>query len=260
MMNIHPTAIISEKAKIATSATIGPYCIIGADVEIGNDCSFLSHVVVKGPSIIEEGNIFYQFSTIGEDTPDKKYKGEKTKLLIGKKNIFREGVTVHRGTTQDKNETIIGNENLFMAYTHVAHDCIVGDKNVFANNAGIAGHVVVGNNITIGALTTIHQFCKIGDFSFVGMNTSITMDVPAFVKVAADPARVVGLNSVGMTRGGIDQESIALIKKAYKVLYRRNLKIQEALSKIEIIYNETSDENLNVFIKSISLSERGILR
>ena len=178
-MNIHPTAIISEKAKIATSATIGPYCIIGADVEIGNDCSFLSHVVVKGPTIIEEGNIFYQFSTIGEDTPDKKYKGEKTKLLIGKKNIFREGVTVHRGTTQDKNETIIGNENLFMAYTHVAHDCIVGDKNVFANNAGIAGHVVVGNNITIGALTTIHQFCKIGDFSFVGMNTSITMDVPA---------------------------------------------------------------------------------
>ena len=260
MMNIHPTAIISEKAKIATSATIGPYCIIGADVEIGNDCSFLSHVVVKGPTIIEEGNIFYQFSTIGEDTPDKKYKGEKTKLLIGKKNIFREGVTIHRGTIQDKNETIIGNENLFMAYTHVAHDCIVGDNNVFANNAGIAGHVVVGNNITIGALTTIHQFCKIGDFSFVGMNTSITMDVPAFVKVAADPARVVGLNSVGMTRGGIDQKTIALIKKAYKVLYRRNLKIQEALSKLEIIYKETSNENLNVFIKSISLSERGILR
>ena len=259
-MSIHPTAIIHETAKIASSATIGPYCIIGADVEIGDDCSFLSHAVVKGPTIIEEGNIFYQFSTIGEDTPDKKYKGEKTKLLIGKKNIFREGVTVHRGTTQDKNETIIGNENLFMAYTHVAHDCIVGDKNVFANNAGIAGHVVVGNNITIGALTTIHQFCKIGDFSFVGMNTSITMDVPAFVKVAADPARVVGLNSVGMTRGGIDQESIALIKKAYKVLYRRNLKIQEALSKLEIIYNETLNENLNVFIKSISLSERGILR
>ena len=180
MMNIHPTAIISEKAKIATSATIGPYCIIGADVEIGNDCSFLSHVVVKGPTIIEEGNIFYQFSTIGEDTPDKKYKGEKTKLLIGKKNIFREGVTIHRGTIQDKNETIIGNENLFMAYTHVAHDCIVGDKNVFANNAGIAGHVVVGNNITIGALTTIHQFCKIGDFSFVGMNTSITMDAVSY--------------------------------------------------------------------------------
>ena len=259
-MSIHPTAIIHETAKIASSATIGPYCIIDADVEIGDDCSLLSHVVVKGPTIIEEGNIFYQFSTIGEDTPDKKYKGEKTKLLIGKKNIFREGVTVHRGTTQDKNETIIGNENLFMAYTHVAHDCIVGDNNVFANNAGIAGHVVVGNNITIGALTTIHQFCKIGDFSFVGMNTSITMDVPAFVKVAADPARVVGLNSVGMTRGGIDQESIALIKKAYKVLYRRNLKIQEALSKLEIIYNETSNENLNVFIKSISLSERGILR
>ena len=259
-MKIHPTAIISEKSKIDNSVEIGPFCIIDEDVEIKKGTKLLSHVVLRGPTFIGEDNIFYQFSTIGEDTPDKKFKGEKTELKIGDRNIFREGVTVHRGTVQDKAITSIGSDNLLMAYSHVAHDCVVGNGNVFANNAGIAGHVNVGNNITIGALTTIHQFCNIGDYSFIGMNTSINMDVPAFVKVAADPARVIGLNSVGMNRNNMTPESISLIKKAYKLVFRKNLKIEEAIKKSKELNNDQNDSFLDIFIKSLEISERGILR
>ena len=259
-MNIHPSSIISSSANINPSVTIGPFCIIGDDVEIKSGTTILSHVVIKGPTVIGENNIIYQFSTIGEDTPDKKYQGEDTKLLIGDNNIFREGVTVHRGTVQDKGITEIGSNNLFMAYTHIAHDCVVGDDNVFANNAGLAGHVVVGNSVVIGALTTVHQFCIFGDHSFAGMNTSITMDVPAFVKVAADPARVIGLNSVGMARNNISEESISLLKKSYKVVYKRGLKVEDAIKKLEIMYEETNDPSLSIFIQSIKSSSRGILR
>ena len=170
------------------------------------------------------------------------------------------GVTIHRGTIQDQGITQIGSNNLFMAYSHVAHDCSVGDNNVFANLAGIAGHVSIGNNVNVGAITTVHQFCKMGDFSFAGMNTSITMDVPAFVKVASDPARVIGLNSVGMKRNNINEESISLMKKAYKLLYRKNLKIDEAIKKIKELHSESNDSYLETFISSIEVSERGILR
>ena len=259
-MKIHSTAIIHDKSKIDDSVEIGPFCIIDEDVEIKKGTKLLSHVVLRGPTIIGEDNIFYQFSTIGEDTPDKKFKGEKTKLEIGDRNIFREGVTVHRGTVQDKSITSIGSDNLLMAYSHVAHDCIVGDGNVFANNAGTAGHVNVGNNITIGALTTIHQFCNIGDYSFIGMNTSINMDIPAFVKVAADPARIIGLNSVGMSRNDISSESISRIKKAYKLVYRKSLKIDEAIKKLKELNKDQNDSFLDIFIKSLEISERGILR
>ncbi|MFL2709959.1 MAG: acyl-ACP--UDP-N-acetylglucosamine O-acyltransferase [SAR86 cluster bacterium] len=259
-MKIHPSSIIHPSSKIDESVEIGPFCIIGENVEISKGTKLLSHVVLKGPTFIGENNIFYQFSTIGEDTPDKKFKGEKTKLEIGHRNIFREGVTVHRGTVQDKGITFIGSDNLLMAYTHVAHDCIVGNDNVFANNAGIAGHVKVGSNISIGALTTIHQFCNIGDYSFIGMNTSINMDVPAYVKVAADPARVIGLNSVGMTRNHLTAESISLIKKAYKLVYRKGLKIGDAINKSKDINKDINDSHLKIFINSLEVSERGILR
>ena len=259
-MKIHPTSIIHDNSKIDNSVEIGPFCIIDEGVEIKKGTQLLSHVVLRGPTIIGEDNVFYQFSTIGEDTPDKKFKGEKTKLEIGDRNIFREGVTVHRGTVQDKSLTSIGSDNLLMAYSHVAHDCVVGDGNVFANNAGIAGHVYVGNNITIGALTTIHQFCHIGDYSFIGMNTSINMDIPAFVKVAADPARIIGLNSVGMIRNNISSESISLIKKAYKLVYRKGLKINDAIKKIKELNTDQKDSFLDIFIKSLEISERGILR
>ena len=259
-MKVDPTSIIHPSSKIDDSVEIGPFCIISEDVEIKKGTKLLSHVVLKGPTTVGEDNIFYQFSTIGEDTPDKKFKGEKTRLEIGHRNIFREGVTVHRGTIQDKGLTVIGSDNLLMAYSHIAHDCVVGSNNVFANNAGIAGHVRVGSNITIGALTTIHQFCNIGDYSFIGMNTSINMDIPAYVKVAADPARVIGLNSVGMGRNEISSDSISLIKKAYKLVYRKGLKIGEAIKKSKALNEDINDAYLNIFIDSLEASERGILR
>ena len=259
-MSIHPSSVISGSAKIDSSVEIGPYCIIGDDVEIGMGSSVLSHSVLKGPTKIGKNNIIYQFSSIGEDTPDKKYKGEKTELIIGDNNIFREGVTIHRGTVQDKAVTKIGNDNLFMAYAHIAHDCIVGDNNVFANSASIAGHVEVGSFVTIGGFSAVHQFCILGDYSFVGMNSSITMDVPAYVKVASNPARVIGLNSVGMSRNEISSESISLIKKAYKLVYKKGYRLEDAVNKLIMLSGESDDKFLDTFIESIQSSTRGILR
>ena len=259
-MTIDSSSIISNKANIHPDVIIGPFCIIGDDVEIDEGTNILSHSVIKGPTKIGKNNIIYQFSSIGEDTPDKKYKGENTKLIIGDNNIFREGVTVHRGTIQDKGITKIGNKNLLMAYTHIAHDCSVGDNNVFANNAGIAGHVSIGNHVVLGGYSAVHQFCSLGDYSFAGMNTSITMDVPAYTKVASNPARVIGLNSVGMSRNDIPPESISLIKKAFKILYKKGLKLEDSLEQIDILKSETNDSYLEIFTESIKSSSRGILR
>ena len=259
-MTIDSSSIISNKASIHPDVIIGPFCIIGDDVEIDEGTNILSHSVIKGPTKIGKNNIIYQFSSIGEDTPDKKYKGENTKLIIGDDNIFREGVTVHRGTIQDKGITKIGNKNLLMAYTHIAHDCSVGDNNVFANNAGIAGHVSIGNHVVLGGYSAVHQFCNLGDYSFAGMNTSITMDVPAYTKVASNPARVIGINSVGMSRNEIPPESISLIKQAFKILYKKGLKLEDSLKQIDILKSKTSDSYLEIFTESIKSSSRGILR
>ena len=259
-MSIDSSSIISDKTTIHPDVTIGPFCIIGDGVEIGEGTNILSHAVIKGPTKIGKNNTIYQFSSIGEDTPDKKFKGEDTELIIGDNNIFREGVTVHRGTIQDKGITQIGNNNLLMAYTHIAHDCIVGNNNIFANNAGIAGHVIVGNNVVIGGYSAVHQFCNLGDYSFLGMNTSVTMDVPAYIKVASNPARVIGLNTVGMNRNNIPSESISLIKKAFKILYKKGLKLEDSLNEINILQSDNGDAYLNIFIESIKSSSRGILR
>jgi len=252
-------SVIDPSAKIDPSVKIGPFCLIGPDVEIGPNCILHSHVVIKGPTKINAGNIFYPFSTIGEDTPDKKYKGEATTLEIGKNNIFREGVTVHRGTVQDNSRTVIGDGNLFMAYSHIAHDCVVGNENVFANTAGLAGHVTVGNNVILGAVTLVHQFCSLGDHSFTGLNTLITMDVPAFVKVAANPARPIGLNTVGMQRNNFDNDSINLVKKAYRIIYRKGYSLEDALKKLHVL-NEDNNPALAAFISSVERSKRGLLR
>ena len=252
-------SVIDPSAKIHNSVKIGPFCMIGPNVTIGPNCVLHSHVVIKGPTSIEEDNIFYQFSTIGEDTPDKKYAGEETSLEIGKANIFREGVTVHRGTVQDKLKTVIGDGNLFMAYAHVAHDCEIGNYNVFANTAGLAGHVTLGNHVTLGAVTLVHQFCRLGDHSFTGLNTLITMDVPAFVKVAANPARPIGLNSIGMQRNNFDTDSVNLIKKAYRIVYRKGYSLQDAVKHLYTL-NAEANPALDTFISSIESSKRGLLR
>ena len=257
---IDSKSLIHESASIADNVKIGAYAVIDKNVSIGEGTVIKEHAVIRENTTIGKNNLIYQFSTIGDDTPDKKFHGEKTRLEIGDGNTFREGVTIHRGTIQDNSVTSIGSNNLFMPFAHVAHDCIVGNDNVFANLAALAGHVEVGNNVTIGGITTVHQYCKLGDFCFAGMNSSITMDVPAFVKVASDPARVVGINSVGMSRKDISDESISHIKKAYKLVYRKGLKIDEALEQLKALLKSSNEPLIEIFIKSIEVSERGILR
>ena len=259
-MSTHSSSIISPNANIDSSVEIGPFCIIGDNVEIDKGTKILSHAVIKGPTRIGKNNVIYQFSSIGEDTPDKKYNGEETRLVIGNNNIFREGVTIHRGTVQDKGVTEIGSKNLMMAYTHIAHDCFVGNNNIFANNAAIAGHVRIGNNVILGGYSAVHQFCILGDYCFAGMNTSVTMDIPAYTKVASNPARVIGLNTTGMTRDGIPEESVKIIKKAHRLTYRKGLKLNSVLIELEKMHSKKNDIYLKTYIKSLKDSKRGILR
>ena len=217
-MTIHATAIIESSAKIGNNVRIGPYCYVGDEVEIGDDCILESHVVVKGPTKIGTGNHFFQFGSIGEACQDKKYAGEPTRLEIGNNNVFRESVTVHRGTIQDQQLTKIGNNNLLMVNVHVAHDCVFGDDNIFANNVTIAGHVHVGNNSILGGMVAIHQFCKVGSHSFIGGGAIILRDVPPYVMVSGIKHVPQGINSEGLRRRGFEKETIMQIKRAYKVV------------------------------------------
>ena len=197
---IHPTAIVDSSAQIADSATIGPYSIIGPGVTVGDETVIESHVVVKGPTTIGARNHIYQFSSIGEATPDLKYRDEPTELRIGDDNIIRENVTIHRGTVQDKSLTEIGCHNLIMAYVHIGHDSVVGDHTILVNNTALAGHVIVGDWAILSGYTLVHQFCKIGAHSFSGMGNSIGKDVPAYVTVAGSPAQAKAINYYGAKR------------------------------------------------------------
>ena len=256
---IDKTAIIDSKAKLDKNVQVGPYCVIGPNVEIWENTVIQSHVNISGNVKIGKGNKIYHFVSIN-DPQDLKYAGEPTNLIIGDYNKIREYVTINPGTIGGGSETKIGNNCLFMISSHVAHDCIVGDNNVFANNAGLAGHVIIGDFVVMGGYSAVHQFCRLGDHSFVGMNTSITMDIPAFLKAASNPARILGLNSVGMTRNEISNDSISILKKALKLVYKKQLKLDEAIKGLEIMLSETNSIHLETFIKSIQTSSRGILR
>lgn len=255
---IHATAIVDPSARIAQDAHIGPYSIIGPNVEIGSMTWVGPHVVISGPTKIGARNKIFQFSSIGEEPQDKKFQGETTYLEVGDDNIFREGTTVSRGTTQGGGFTKIGNSNLFMAYVHVAHDCIVGNETTFANNASLAGHVKVHDRANLGGFVGVHQFTEIGSYAFCAGGSIITKDVPPYVIVAGHPAEVYGLNVVGLKRRGFSEVAITSLKQAYKMVYRQGLTVEEAVAGMQPLLAESPEVAL--FSLFVSNSERGIVR
>lgn len=255
---IHPTAIVDPKAEIASGVEIGPYSIIGPGVRIDSGTRVGPHVVIRGPTSIGKDNRIFQFASVGEDCQDKKYKGEPTQLVIGDRNQIREGCTLHRGTIQDEGITRIGSDNLLMAYAHVAHDCVVGDNNIFANNTAIAGHVHVGDGVILGGFTTVHQFVRIGSFAMSAFASAVNQDVPAFVMVRGNVAEAHGMNFEGMKRRGYAPGLIAALKLAYKTVYLRGLKTEEALEQLRA--EEAAYPEVKLFTDSIRASTRGIVR
>jgi len=255
---IHPTALVSPGARLGERVKVGPYSIIGEHVEIGDDTVIGPHVVVTGHTRIGRENRIYQFCSIGEEPQDKKYAGEPTELIIGDRNTIHEFCSLHVGTVQDKGVTRIGNDNWIMAYVHVAHDCVVGDNAIFANNATLAGHVTVGDWAILGGFTGVHQFGRVGAHSFCGVGTVLLQDLPPFVTVSGNPAAPHGINSEGLKRRGYSAEAIAQIKRAYKALYRQGLSMDEARAAIADMAATTPE--LQIFSDFIAASGRGIVR
>ena len=255
---IHATAIVHESAKIGADVEIGPWSVIGADVEIGDGCSIASHVVIKGSTRIGSGNRIFQFCSIGEDCQDKKYKGEQTFLEIGDDNVIREHCTIHRGTVQDNALTRIGSRNLLMVNVHVAHDCIIGDDCILANNATLAGHVHIGDWVIFGGLSAIHQFGRVGSHAFVAGMAALNKDVPPYVMAAGHYAKPFGVNSEGLKRRGFSAEAISAVKKAYKLIYRQGLTVEEALPQLEALAAE--EAAVAPFVDFLKQNERGIVR
>ena len=255
---IHSSAIVDPGAKLHESVEVGPWTLIGPDVEIGAGTVIESHVVIKGPTRIGSRNHIYQFSTVGESTPDLKYRNEPTELHIGDDNVIRENVTIHRGTVQDRSLTEIGDRNLLMAYVHIGHDSRVGNDTILVNNTALAGHVEVGDWAILSGYTLVHQFCKIGAHSFSGMGTSIGKDVPAYITVAGSPAEAKTINVEGLRRRGFDSAEIAALRRAFKILYRQSLTLDAAVERLQAMAAETP--SLQPLIDSLMQSQRGIVR
>ncbi len=255
---IHPTAIIHPGAKLAENVTVGPYSTIGENVSIGSGTTIGSHVVVEGWTEVGNDNQIFQFSSIGAAPQDLKYAGERTCLKIGDRNRIREFTTLNRGTEEGGGVTTIGDENLFMAYSHVAHDCIVHNQSILANGATLAGHVEVESNAILGGLAAIHQFCRIGCHTMVSGGAMVAQDVPPYTVAQGDRAKTMGLNLVGLKRRGFSEDTIRGIKKAYRIIFRSGLRLEEALAKV---LNEVEQSaELDHFVTFIKESQRGIAR
>jgi UDP-N-acetylglucosamine acyltransferase len=259
MAEIDSTAIVSANALLAPDVVVGAYAVIGPNVTIGSGCVVGPFTRIEGPTAIGERNNFYGHASIGGPPQDLKYKGEHTELAIGNDNVFREFVTINRGTTGGGGKTSIGNENFFMAYSHVAHDCHVGSHTIFANNATLAGHVEIADYATIGAFSAVHQFCRVGEHAFVGGGSMITQDVMPYAKtVASRDNRSYGINTIGLERKGFSKETVEALQRAYRILIRSKLRTEDALQKIE--------EELGLFpearylVEFVRESTRGIIR
>ena len=260
---IHPTAIIHPEAHVPAEVEVGPYSVIGANVRIGRGSRIGPHVVIQGPTVIGERNRFFQFCSIGADPQDKKYRGEAESWLeIGSDNTVREYVSINRGTLGGGGKTVIGDHNWIMASAHIAHDCRVGNHAVFANHATLAGHVSIDDHVTLGGFTGVHQFCRVGRYSFTAISSVIVKDVPPYIRVASkgkgNRAQPAGLNHEGLQRDGFDPATIRLLRRAYKIVYRDGLGLQEALAALEGLAPES--EAVNLLRTFIAASKRGIVR
>lgn len=255
---IHPTAIIDSQAKLASDVSVGPYSIIGADVEIGAGTTIGPHVVIKGPTKIGQHNRIFQFSSIGEIPQDLKFTDEKTFLEIGDHNTIREFVTMQRGTENGGNLTKVGDHNLFMNYVHIAHDCIVGNHVIFSNNASLAGHVFVEDHVIFGGFSGVAQFLRVGLHSFVCTNTVVNKDVLPYTLVSGYYAKPYGLNSVGLQRRGFSEQVLSNLNKAYRIVYRQGLTVDEAMQKINEEFADCAE--VQEILRVMQGSERGIVR
>ena len=256
--SIHPTAVIAPGAELGPDVQVGPYAVIGAGVQIGRGTVVGPHAVIEGQTRIGEDNRIFQFASIGADPQDKKYRGEVTRLEIGDRNVIRECVTIHRGTVQDHGVTQVGNDNLFMAYSHVAHDCVVGSHCVLANQGTLAGHVQLGDWAILGGLSAVHQFCKVGEHAFVANNAAVTLDVPPFVMAVGQPAGAHSVNTEGLRRRGYTSEQIGNIRAAFKLLYRSGLRFAEAQARLAEL--AVDQPELRPLVEFLPLATRGIVR
>ncbi len=255
---IDARAIIDPTAKLGEGVSVGPWSIIGPDVEVGDGCWIGPHVMLKGPTRLGVGNRIYQFATVGEDTPALAYQGEATGLEIGDGNVFREGVTVHRGTAQDQGVTRIGSHGLFMAYVHIGHDCLLGDHVIMANNASVSGHCRVGDHANFGGYVGVPQYRRIGAHTHIAGMSLVLKDVPAYLTVAGHPAAAVGVNVEGMKRRGCTGEQIALMRSAYRTLYRCGLTAEEACRRLAEDHPDSPEVAL--LVASVQASDTGVVR
>ena len=258
MSSVDARAIVDPDARLGQDVEVGPWSIIGPGVEIGDGCRIAAHAVVRGPTRMGSGNRVFQFATIGEDTPALAYGGEPTRLEIGDDNVFREGVTVHRGTAQGRGETVVGSHGLFMAYVHIGHDCRVGDHVIMANNASVAGHCMVGDHANFGGYAGVPQFRTIGAHTHIAAMSLVLKDVPDYVTAAGNPACAVGINAEGLRRRGLSLATVNALKEAFRVVFRLGLTADEACARLCADYPGSAE--VARFVASIRASEVGIVR
>jgi UDP-N-acetylglucosamine acyltransferase len=257
-VKIHPTAIVHPDARLAEGVEVGPYAVIGRHVTVGRDTRISSHVLIEGWTTIGERNQIHSFSSIGTPPQDIGYRDEETYLIIGDDNVIRECATVHRATTKEDRKTVIGNRNFLMAYSHVAHDCKLGDHIIMANSVALGGHIEIGDHAIVGGIVAVHQFARIGPYAIIGGQSAVTLDIPPYVSAAGNRAQLYGLNLVGLKRKGFTDQTIATLKKAYKTIFRSGLTQEEAIQKT---LDEIHDcPEVNVLVDFIRTSKRGITR
>ncbi|MEW6127706.1 MAG: acyl-ACP--UDP-N-acetylglucosamine O-acyltransferase [Acidobacteriota bacterium] len=257
-MKIHPTAIISAKAELGANVTIGAYSIIGDDVKLADDVEVASHVVIEGPSEFGRGNIFFPFVSAGQAPHDLKFKGEKSLLRVGERNVFREFSTIHRGTEVGGGLTSIGSDNLFMAQSHVAHDCHIGNHVIFANAATLAGHVLVEDYATIGAFSGVHQFCRVGKYAFIGASSAVVKDALPYARTVGNHAKCYGANTIGLERKGFSKDQIKIISRAFRLLLNSKLNTTQALDAIKAELG--AHPEIQYLVQFIEISERGVTK